>query len=293
MPLTFLACSPVPFARQSAPFVRARLCITLAALAVQSAEWTNVVPELVNLLSSDAALPALLDVLQALPVEANSSRVRVDHRMRRAFRVRGRGSRHAHAHAPVVSRGWRRGSSTPACACPRVVTAQDELDGCACNVLKLLINKLPTVGSDTRVMARLVEVATVWVRHCYIAADALVDTNIVATAFQALTVEVLFESAAALLVELLERYHNHERHRSVVFALIPGLLDLEPKFLAAKADGDQEAEREYVRMFSAMGLSYVSLILGEVRRLPASAAAGAACSRVVPHAAPASCVRPG
>ena len=143
-----------------------------------------------------------------------------------------------------------------------------------------MIEKLPSVGSDTAMMASLVEVATVWVRHCFFKPEDLVATGILATTFQALNFDALFEPAAALVVELLERYNSHTRHAVVVNALIPGLMALVPKFNAAKAREEEDVEREYVRMFSAMGVSYVSLILDEVRGASRHSV-GYACSRLL------------
>lgn len=68
--------------------IRSRLCIAVAALAVQAREWTGVVPTFVTMLSNDAGFPALVDLLKAFPEEANNNRVRVDRRVRREFRVR-------------------------------------------------------------------------------------------------------------------------------------------------------------------------------------------------------------
>ena len=68
--------------------IRSRLCIAVAALAVQAREWTGVVPTFVTMLSNDAGFPALVDLLKAFPEEANNNRVRVDRRVRREFMVR-------------------------------------------------------------------------------------------------------------------------------------------------------------------------------------------------------------
>jgi len=227
---------------QGASFVRKRLCLAVAALAVQSTAWTNVVPDLVTQLDKPSSVLALLDVLVSLPQEADSSRVHVDHRARRNFR--------------------------------------DELDKFACNVIILMINKLPTVGANTTLMGQLVEVVTVWVRHCRISPADVIRTNIIPTAFQALSVDALFETATPLVVELLERYTHPQRDKEVMFALIGQLMPLVPKYQAAKRDGDCDVEREYVRMFAAMGYSYVDLILGSVRRLLLAMVGGSTENRV-------------
>lgn len=86
--------------------IRSRLCIAVAALAVQAREWTGVVPTFVTMLSNDAGFPALVDLLKAFPEEANNNRVRVDRRVRREFRVR-----RADVVVVVVGTGWVNTSS--------------------------------------------------------------------------------------------------------------------------------------------------------------------------------------
>ncbi|CAM9856354.1 unnamed protein product, partial [Phaeothamnion confervicola] len=217
-------------ARDVRPAVLTRLCLALAALALQT-NWPNAVGDLTGALMSagqqgqqqERAARVCLELLKVLPEECCNSHVVVSDAARDAFLGQLRAS---------------------------VPSLLGFLAGVAADSL----------GRDLMVQESVFKCLQSWLRYCDIPPDDLAAHPLFPAAFGALANPDLFETAVDFLVEVLRTYADPRRSMAVVAAAVPRAMALRPAFAAAVAEEDEDAARGYCRLFTEMGESYMELI---------------------------------
>lgn len=203
-----------------------RLCIVVAALAVQMGEWTDVVGDVVRLVGSDAAsIASTFQIIALLPEEANSGYVNV---------------------AP-----------------PTLATFQETLKRTAPQVLTFLSAQFAT-ATNVLAAVKLFECFCMWTRMCSIPVEFMVTCPLLARCFEALPMPPLFEACTNCVVELLMQYHSPEQHQALLHQLIPRVMGLVPLFKSAAATGDEDTSKGLCRIFTEMAENCIPLILGEL-----------------------------
>ncbi len=226
-------------ANDYSPAVVTRLCLAIAAFAVQT-NWQRAVEDISGHMftSIQAALgdqlennafgianakKIVLELLEVLPEECNDSKIIVAEQIREGF--------------------------------------YNELVRSVPTLLNLLQGLSVTEMSET-ILERLFKCLQSWIRHSEIPADAVAKTNILQLAFEKMNVPSLFEPAIDLLVETLRTYYIPSNSMPVVEIMVPRAMALNYMYSEAVAAEDNDTALGLCRLFTEMGESYIDIIVG-------------------------------
>jgi transportin-3 len=215
-------------AANASPAVLTRLCLALAALAVQAC-WSGAVGELSSTLLSGAGMGrgvrAVLELMKVLPEECNSSRIIVRDATRDAF--------------------------------------NQEL----CNSVPTLFRILEQLWADPQAVelhkVRIFQCLQSWIRHTDVPPESVASLPLLSAAFDSLKKDELFESAIDLLVEVLRTYDEPSRSMPIVHILVPRAMACRDAYLQCVSEEDEDAARGYCRLLTEMGESYMDLVMGQ------------------------------
>ncbi|KAG5187740.1 armadillo-type protein [Tribonema minus] len=217
-------------AKDLRPAVVTRLCLALAALAVQT-NWTGAVQELSSAIMQSAprdqqgrAARVVLELMKVLPEECCNKNVAVADDLREAFR------QHLDASAPLLL-----GFLSEVAAGP--------------------------LGQDVMVQETIFQCLQSWVRYTSIPPADLAAHPLFPAAFDALRTPDLFEAAADLLVQVLRTYCHPEDSMPIVKIMVPRAMALDAAYAASVAEEDEDTARGLCRLFTEMGESYLEMLL--------------------------------
>ncbi len=225
----------------SSPVVVTRLCLAIAAFAVQT-NWQTAVEDISghmftciqaalgdqqrnNSFWNTKAIRVVLELLEVLPEECNDSKIIVAQQTREGF------------YNELVR-------SVPA-------------------LLNLLQGFSVTETSES-ILERLFKCLQSWIRHSEVPADAVAKTNILQLAFERINIPSLFEPAIDLLVETLRTYYVPSSSMPVVEIMVPRAMALKYLYSEACVAEDDDTASGLCRLFTEMGESYIDLIVGPV-----------------------------
>lgn len=114
-------------------------------------------------------------------------------------------------------------------------------------------------GITVNIQNLIFEVLSNWVIAGEITATALAQTDLFDFAFDALSSQDLFETAAELLCELIHETQELEDNMAVIERIVPRLIALQPQLLVDKDDG--EKLRLWARIYTEAGETYRMLII--------------------------------
>ena len=100
-----------------------------------------------------------------------------------------------------------------------------------------------------------------WISNCNINLEALAHALFLST-FDALANDATFEHAVDVLVEVLRCYDSAQANMPIVRVMVPRVMALKPRFVAAR-DEDDDTAKGLCRLFTEMGEAYMSLITSE------------------------------
>ncbi len=223
----------------SSPAVVTRLCLAIAAFAVQT-NWQRAVEDISghmfasiqaalgdqlgnNAFGNTKAIKIVLELLEVLPEECNDSKIIVVEQTREGF--------------------------------------YNELMRSVPTLLNLLQGLSVTETSEP-ILERLFKCLQTWIRHLEVPADAVAKTNLFQLAFEKLNIPSLFEPAMDLLVETLRTYYVPSSSMPVVEIMVPRAMALKHMYSEAVAVEDDDTASGLCRLFTEMGESYIDLIVG-------------------------------
>lgn len=214
--------------RKSGPkYIRTKLCLALAALAVQMTSWSGIIQYLTQALGTDqSGGVCLLEVCTVLPEECTDSIVQV----------------------PDTRRN----------------IVMDELNRSSRGVLDLLVNLLHVASEPRNVeMQKMVfRCLRTWIRICSVPSDIAASNAVVQSLPNAARDPDLFDEACDAMVDVVRKYDNAQRDLPVVQLFLPCLGQLGNMFSTAAGDLDTDTCIGLARVFTEMAESYVDLIVG-------------------------------
>jgi len=108
---------------------------------------------------------------------------------------------------------------------------------------------------------QLFDCAKSWLNAGEFSPHSLVNTSLIKSAFEALDVEELFDSAIEVLCELVHETQEIHENIEIIGVLLPQIINLKPRI---KRDwGDEETIRGYARLFSEAGETYRVLLVDD------------------------------
>jgi transportin-3 len=217
-------------AQDKRPAVVTRLCLTLAALAVQI-NWTGAVQELTSAIMASAApeqqgraARVVLELMKVLPEECANNTLVVADSTRDAF--------------------------------------QEHLCNSSAQLLRFLADLAQGPHcADVMVQELIFQCLQSWVRFCSIPPEQLSAHPLFPAAFDALASPDLFEAAVDLLVEVLRTYCRPRQSMAIVQVTVPRAMALKDAFLRSVVDEDEDVARGLARLFTEMGESYMEMLM--------------------------------
>ena len=102
-----------------------------------------------------------------------------------------------------------------------------------------------------------------WISNCNINPEALATHALFLSTFDALANDATFEHAVDVLVEVLRCYDSAQANMPIVRVMVPRVMALKPRFVAARDEEDDDTAKGLCRLFTEMGEAYMSLITSE------------------------------
>lgn len=217
-------------AKDLRPAVVTRLCLSLAALAVQ-VNWNGAVQELSTAIMSASppdqqgrSARVLLELMKFLPDECCNTRVAVEDNTREDFR------QHLCSSTPLLLNflGDLRGGS---------------------------------LGQDVIVQETIFQCLQSWVRYTEIPPEELSAHPLLPAAFDALSNSDLFEASIDLLIEVLRTYSRPEQSMPIVQLVVPRTMELQPAYVRSVQEEDEDVARGLCRLFTELGEAYMDLLM--------------------------------
>ena len=116
-------------------------------------------------------------------------------------------------------------------------------------------------GVTNAIKRQLFDCAKSWLNAGEFSPHSLVNTSLIKSAFEALDVEELFDSAIEVLCELVHETQEIHENIEIIGVLLPQIINLKPRI---KRDwGDEETIRGYARLFSEAGETYRVLLVDD------------------------------
>ncbi|KAL0951319.1 hypothetical protein HGRIS_008025 [Hohenbuehelia grisea] len=201
-----------------------QLCLAIAGLALQYADWEDPVQTMIDSFGMDpASVPTLLQFLTILPEELNSN-----------------------TRIPLTDDEYRRRTS-------RLLTDNSK------RVLELLSMYNQATGVTNAVQSQIFACLRAWLIAGEVGASELTATPLFAFAFDALNSEELFDSAVDVLCELIHETQEIDDNMPVIELIVPRLIALKSRLNDHHEDTDKM--RGYARIFTEAGETYRMLLL--------------------------------